>query len=270
MGVLILVGQLDESIRFYIYVGVLLIGMFYLWKVHRLIFTPKPQKRKALTLSLIGIGFGHAYNGQIVKAFIYSLLIHGVVYAAFYYESRKIFLVGLTLYLISFIATGKNVKFAKLKVRKEIRLKEIKKKLQELVKYKEDGYELAVDTNILMHEPDLLVYLLDHEDMYINLSKSVYKELDGLKNNKSRIVRQQAQLAFDVIEEYQRRERLKMIETPKGEAMKKYGLGHDPDDKIIGTYIKETKGGRKLIFLSNDKGARIIARNAGLSVAEIN
>ena len=38
---------------------------------------------------------------------------------------------------------------------------------------------------------------------------------------------------------------------------------------ILDVHIKEANKDGKIIFLSNDKGARIIARNAGLPVAEI-
>lgn len=40
--------------------------------------------------------------------------------------------------------------------------------------------------------------------------------------------------------------------------------------KIIGTYLREIdKGKESLMFLSNDKGARIIARNVGMLIVEI-
>ena len=84
------------------------------------------------------------------------------------------------------------------------------------------------------------------------------------------MTRQRAQLAFDVIEAYQRKNLLSIMKTPKSDVLQKFGLGHSPDDKIIGTYLNEYKNGRQnIIFLSNDKGARIIARNAGLPVAEM-
>lgn len=61
-----------------------------------------------------------------------------------------------------------------------------------------------------------------------------------------------------------------ILKTPKTVEIRKYGLGGSPDEKIIGTYLHELKNGQEtLMFLSNDKGARILARNAGMPVVEM-
>src|SRR5690606_16577429 len=115
----------------------------------------------------------------------------------------------------------------------------------------------------------LLVYILENEPVPLHVSMTVFKELDGLKKNKEPLTRKRAQFAFDIIEEYQRKGLIKLIETPSYNELRRRGLSDTPDDKIIGTYLNEShKGKQKLIFLSNDKGARIIARNSGLPVAE--
>lgn len=82
--------------------------------------------------------------------------------------------------------------------------------------------------------------------------------LNGIKKNNSSLTRHKAQVAFDVIEAFQRKRKLHILKTPKTAAIRKFGLSGSPDEKIIGTYLKE-----------REKGARIIARNVGMPVVEI-
>ncbi|WP_040758424.1 PIN domain-containing protein [Sporosarcina newyorkensis] len=152
--------------------------------------------------------------------------------------------------------------------------KQQKKQLQQraelLTTYHENNHQFAVDTNILMHDADLLIHLLSTNQIKLIVSSQVFKELDGLKTNKEKLTRMRAQLAFDVIEAYQRKGLLKLVQVPSYEKLQKLALSTSADEKIIATYLNEFKNGAtSLLFLSNDKGARIIARNVGMPVAEV-
>ncbi|MEI3614109.1 hypothetical protein [Pseudogracilibacillus sp. SO30301A] len=72
------------------------------------------------------------------------------------------------------------------------------------------------------------------------------------------------------MEEFQWRKKLYILKTPKTDDIRKFGLDSSTDEKIIETYLRELKNGRaNLMFLSNDKGTRIIARNIGMAVVEL-
>jgi len=148
--------------------------------------------------------------------------------------------------------------------------RELKEKVDKILQYQTDGFDFVVDTNILMHESELLIYLLEDESFEFTISIIVFNELDGLKKNDKLVTRKQAQVAFDIIEDYQCEGLLTILSEPESEVLRSYGLGWSPDDRIIGTYLSEFKNSRpNVIFLSNDKGARIIARNVGLPVANM-
>ena len=58
-----------------------LVGIFYFWKVHKLIFKKKRQSGGfAGAISFIGMGFGQAYNLQIKKSLCFFLPIYFLVY----------------------------------------------------------------------------------------------------------------------------------------------------------------------------------------------
>ena len=82
---------------------------------------------------------------------------------------------------------------------------------QKLLPYQKENYEFAIDTNILMHEPDLLVYLLENEPVNLCMSMMVFSELDGLKKSNSIATSKRAQTAFDVIEAFQRANKIRIV-----------------------------------------------------------
>lgn len=173
------------------------------------------------------------------------------------------------LFVLSAIEAGRSTKKAARQAVIDSRRKEVEKKAKAILHVKEMDYEFAVDTNILMHEPDLLLYLLEKSDLRLFMSMVVFTELDGLKKSENVVTRTQAQTAFDVIEEFQRRGKLELLQVPTNDELRKYGLGSSPDEKIIGTYMwARERHHPNLIFISNDKGARILARNAGMPIVE--
>lgn len=179
-------------------------------------------------------------------------------------------LIILGMLVIGLIDAYRNAYTAEYRARYDERMQDIAEQAKFIQQYQEKGHEIAVDTNILMHDSALFIYLLEQFAMNLHMSMMVFNELDGLKKGENPETRQRAQFAFDVIEEFQRADKLHMIKTPRTDEIRKYGLSGSPDEKIIGTYLREIeKGKEKLLFLSNDKGARIIARNAGMPIVEI-
>ena len=283
MGILILldkfIGQFGSFTTMMLSIAIHIMGVYYLYVLHPKAFIQKPTKIKSFLFALMGIGFGQAYNRQIKKAIaflsMYPLIL--LIAGLFIWTKKEITdeigdfaaIAILILIIVSAIDAVISARKASKIVINELRTKEVNKKRDYLFTYIEKGYSFALDTNILIHEPDLIVSLLNNKNGTINLSKIVFQELDGLKKNSDPVTRKRAQLSFDIIEEYQRQGALKLIEGAKSDEIRQFGLGSTPDERIIGTYIKAQNQGQKLLFISNDKGARIIARNIGLPVAEI-
>lgn len=263
---------LDEPTTWWIaFVGLHLLGILYFGYVHGFLFRNRQQSGGfAAVLNLVGIGMGQAYNRQVVKGIIALLLFIVMIYVnkEKMYDEDKLVWIFLGFYILAMIDASWSATKAQKKLMIKSRNKQLQSKAKSLLKYPD--HKFAVDTNILMHEPDLLVYLLENENMDLYMSMMVFNELDGLKKNDNPLTRKKAQIAFDVIEEFQRRKKLHILKTPKTDAIRKFGLSGSPDEKIIGTYLLEKqKEHDKLMFLSNDKGARIIARNVGMPVVEL-
>lgn len=277
MGILFLIKNLappGSSIYFIYFFSIHFLGILYFWKIHRKIFITKPSGGKAVFFGLIGFGFGQLYNLQPKKGLVFFILFAAfLMNASFWvieFKETAYLLTGFGLIVLPLIDAGLNAENAFQRLKASNRKNHLRKKIKAVLEYRQENYEFCIDTNILLHEPDLLVYILENEPVPLHVSMTVFKELDGLKKNKEPLTRKRAQFAFDIIEEYQRKGLIKLIETPSYNELRRKGLSDTPDDKIIGTYLNEShKGKQKLIFLSNDKGARIIARNSGLPVAEI-
>ncbi|ADH97765.1 PIN domain-containing protein [Salisediminibacterium selenitireducens] len=277
MGIMYLIQDLQEQIVFYVLVLLLMqaAGVYYLLKIHSKIFKPKPNGLKAVLFGLLGKGLGQAYNGQLTKAILFIsiyplLLIVGFFSQELFAETNLLAYTFFGGYTLSLIDAGRSAKYGKMRFLKLKRQEDVKAKINQLLTYYQSEYKLAVDTNILMHEADLLVNLLEQQKKEIHMSKIVFEELDGLKKSHHDTTRKKAQLAFDVIEEYQRRGLLKIMKGAKSDEIRKYGLGHSSDERIIGTYLlAQNELESKFVFFSNDKGARIMARDAGLPVVEI-
>lgn len=275
MGISYLLKDYTEQFGLWItyYALIHAAGIFYFWKIHHKLFKSRPIGLRAVILSLIGFGFGQAYNRQLVKAVIFAALIPITIFIqrnGLFFEENTIKNITVVAILLCLVDAGISAISGKRRAERQYRNKEVMKKAELVKKYSQGDHQFGVDTNILMHEPDLLVYLMEKENFNLNMSMMVFSELDGLKKNDNPITRKKAQLAFDIIEEFQQRGQLKMLKTPKTDDIRKYGLGGSPDEKIIGTYLRERDNGMpNLVFLSNDKGARIIARNVGMPVADI-
>jgi len=131
------------------------------------------------------------------------------------------------------------------------------------------GAIFSPDTNILMHDQLTLVAAFRDSDVKLYVSKQVLKELDGLKNNDNPSVRRKAQLGFDLLELYQQEGRVKFLEIPSHSYLKKNNLTGGPDEKIIASCLQQKEQQVPIVFLSNDKGARLLARDAGIPLTNV-
>lgn len=273
MGIAYFIKDMDDRLVWWLtFLASHLILYFYFAKVHRFIFRKSGfSDTMAIVLGIFGVGLGQAYNRQLKKALIFLGIFSAfVAYGHFIDPSQNYSkIIAFVLYILYIIEAARGTKKAARNQIVDNRRKEVEQKAKTILQYKESDHEFAVDTNILMHEPDLLLYLLEKAGFKLYMSMMVFSELDGLKKSDDIVTRTQAQTAFDVIEEFQRHNKLKLLKTPKTDQIRKYGLGGSPDEKIIGTYMLEReKNHPKLMFISNDKGARILARNAGIPIVE--
>lgn len=247
--------------------------VYFMW-LHPKITKGKLDGGMASFLSFVSIGVGQAYNRQIVKSILfialYLVLFTNIIKEGENSSGWAMFFVLLVLPVLSMI----DANYSSRRMNKRLAKKQQKKQLQQraglLAAYHENNHQFAVDTNILMHDADLLIHLLGTKQIKLIVSSQVFKELDRLKTNREKLTRMRAQLAFDVIEAYQRKGLLELIQVPSYEKLQRLALSTSADEKIIATYLHEFKNGASnLLFLSNDKGARIIARNVGMPVAEV-
>lgn len=160
------------------------------------------------------------------------------------------------------VITAWKIKENKNKFKKFEQIKEV------IFKYKEQGYYIGIDTNIMLDFPYILSLWGDEEGLI--LSRKVYEELDGLKKGEG-ATGKQARNSIRAIENHQLEGKPLKIIGPDYSYIKNKGLdNHSPDDVIIGTYLKiDKETSDKVVFLSNDRGARIIARSVDLEVIDL-
>lgn len=248
-----------------------ILGILYFGFIHGFIFREGPRSgRIAGLMSVIGVGIGHAYNRQVKKAIVYLCVY---LFSMFIFQQDVLdeILIGsiiIGIVIFSMLNAGYGTATSEKRWQIQSRWNEIESNPPP--DYRENNYELAIDTNIFMDEPDLLAYLLEEESMDLYVSMMVFNELEDLKSNGDSLTIKKAETALDIIEDYQKEDRLYLLKTPNTHAIRKYKMGESAYEKKIGTYIHELKTGRnKLLFLSNDKVARIIARSVDMPTAEM-
>jgi hypothetical protein len=125
------------------------------------------------------------------------------------------------------------------------------------------GTVLSFDSNIMIKCP-LLVKELS-ETYPIVLSKQVFTELDKKKTDKE--IGANARMAMRTIESIQKRDGELEIIAIDETFLKENGFSlESPDDIIVGTCLKRQKNEENILFVSEDRGARITAKNAKLNV----
>lgn len=150
------------------------------------------------------------------------------------------------------------------KLKKSLALEQILDKINPILIYEDAGYEICLDTSILTNNYDELVYLLEYNGIKLNISRAVYDEINRDRSSENEDKRLRAQRAISLLESYQMSGLLEIMNIPSEEETFELGLGQSPIDIIIATYKIEAKKGRHLAFLSDDKGARILARQVGI------
>ena len=271
MGLFMLAGNLmDSTVTIWSLASALtILFMLYFGLVHWRIF--KSWDRSgifAVILGIVGVGLGQAYNRRMIKGFIFYIIFVIILYTGiFVFDNDEVFKwVFFLFYLFTLFEASRDVKKAEIKYHHD----DVRAKAKELLKYRDQGFEFAVDTNVLMHDIDVFTYLLEKKSIDLYVSMMVFRELDGLKKSENPETRKNAQRAFDCIEEFQQEGKLHLLKLPKKDEIKQYGLSGSPDDIIIGTYLREIKQeGRNLLSISNDKGARIIARTVDLPLVAL-
>ncbi|MDQ0255653.1 hypothetical protein J2S74_003035 [Evansella vedderi] len=134
--------------------------------------------------------------------------------------------------------------------------------------YEGKGYTLGFDTNVLIDYGPILEDI--PKSVPVLISKQVMKELDRKKKDEE--LGFFSRRASSCIERLQTNGNSVKFTTVTDEFLKKHKLDpSDPDDRIIGSYLKiQQEGSRNVLFISRDRNARIAARNAGLTVLDIN
>jgi rRNA-processing protein FCF1 len=152
----------------------------------------------------------------------------------------------------------------------------VREELEKINRYKmaiksfyEDQYHIGVDTNILLDFPIILFLYKNISKLLI--SRKVYEELDRLKQSNDEVGKK-ARYALKKLEDAQLSGIKFNLVSSDFAYLKSINLQPDtPDDVIIASYHKEHSiNSKKVAFLSNDRGARIIARNTGMEVINFN
>jgi len=279
MGINLFLKVIKEDLNFignyagmwFAMISLHILGILYFGFIHGFIFKEGPIRASiAGLMSVIGVGVGQAYNRQVKKAIVYLCVYLSSMFIFQQGVLNEILMGLIILGIVIFSMLDAGFWAVKLEERRQIKSRWNEIELSAPPDYKETDYELAIDTTVFMDDPDLLAYLLEEESMDLYVSMMVFNELEDLKNNEDLDTSETAQTALDIIEDFQKEDRLYLLKTPNTHAIRTYKLGQSADEMKVGTYILELNTGRnKLLFLSNDKGARIIARSVDMPTAEM-
>ncbi|SES90269.1 PIN domain-containing protein [Oceanobacillus limi] len=224
---------------------------------------------KAGWLSAFVVGLGHVYSQKKTLGYILVILHFVVYFSAINMEDRTLIYVWIGLTVLSVMHANMTASKMNDKLAKQSLQKLAVMKYRNLKASIKPGTVIAPDTNILMHEQLTLVAAFRDSDLKLYISKQVMKELDGLKNNDSPGTRKSAQLGFDILEMYQEAGRVVFMEIPHHNYLKQRHLTGGPDEKIIASCLELLEKNVPIVFVSNDKGARILARNSKMPTLSI-
>lgn len=139
---------------------------------------------------------------------------------------------------------------------------------KQLKPYLKKGYTFCPDTNFLMNVPDLFEHL-DKETILV--SKQVFNELDNLKKTSDNASPDQKRRSFEAREGLRVMDvsNSKIIDLPPAATYETYHLSSSPDEKIIANYLHyRDQTGENVIFLTFDRGAKLLAKSKGLNVID--
>lgn len=242
--------------------------LYLVLSVSSLVLNHRNDRHKSVWLAIIFAGAPQLVSNQWKQGtIIYMVCLLWIFNAkALGFEAHQSFLGAAILTFVSAIMAYMTVDGLNEKKFNETYQKEAVAKYQKTVPLLKQGIVPALDTNILMHDLLMLVAYLRDTNAPLVISKQVFNELDGLKKGTGE-TRKRAQLAFDLLESFQEHGRLKLLDIPNRTKLEKFQLSNSADDKIIGSYLMDIqRNNSKLAFLSNDKGARIIARQVNMPI----
>ncbi|WP_456277596.1 PIN domain-containing protein [Bacillus sp. AK128] len=221
----------------------------------------------AFILQIIFPGTGYAYCGSLIRTVITVFLFVVFTFIPLFVSDN----VAGVLFLITVVVPAfSSAAFAN-KAHSVLKEKRWKTKYSETCEsyrshlnfYINRGHNIAVDTNFLMHYQNLLEDFYKSSSVHLYLHPNVFGELEGLKKNRFKEVRASAQLGFDLLETYQKSNRLQWTRIdPKSKNFT------NPDQIIISGIFNEIESGNPLVFASHDKGARILARSLNIPVVD--
>lgn len=143
--------------------------------------------------------------------------------------------------------------------------KEIADKIRSKIVKVSTNTKLSFDTNIMIKCPLLVKELANKYS--IVLSRKTFEELDKKKSDNE--IGANARMAMRTIETIQTNHKNISIITTDDNFVKDNGLNPlSPDDIIIACCLKQKKDGEKIMFVTEDRGARITARNLNIDVLE--
>lgn len=233
------------------------------------------NKSTAVWLNILVVGTGQFYLRQYIIGLIFLIFHLGFYLSLMIFGTNLEDGVVMMLFVAPTVISAVYSNITSNRVRERLHRNSMQevavRKYKLLVPYIERGIGFAPDTNILMHQALTLIAAFYDSNVHLFISKQVFKELEGLKKNKLPSVRNHAQIAFDIIELYQQENRLDLLDIPSSTYLMKNNLTNsNSDDRIIGSYLYALKEQRiPMLFLSNDKGARIIARNIGIPLQSV-
>ncbi|RLL47769.1 hypothetical protein D8M04_00365 [Oceanobacillus piezotolerans] len=231
----------------------------------------KERNRIGLIAFFFGIvspGSGFAYSAAYTYAWItYALTIASMILILLSGEQDLYTIIFAIVFIIQAFAGSSYAHRAGRKLRKKRHATDQKAMekayLKDLASYIETGHHVAVDTNFLMHFYNVLTDLYENTNVQLFLHPTVFGELEGLKKSENRNTRASAQMGFDVIEMFQKGNRMQWTrKQPQGTNFS------SADQRIVTGVLGEIRRGVKLVFASHDKGARILARSLQIPVVD--
>jgi hypothetical protein len=140
------------------------------------------------------------------------------------------------------------------------------KVFKQMMTVKSTDYILAYDTNILMKYP--LLFSKFTNTNKILLAKQAFDELDNKKTDTENGYK--ARNALKMIEQCQKDGAEIIFSSVSDSYTKSKNLDPSkPDERIIASYIYEMEvNNKKVFFITEDRGARILGRQAGLETID--
>lgn len=138
--------------------------------------------------------------------------------------------------------------------------------LEEVKNYLNKGYVFCPDTNFFIECPEVLQFLTSNNEKIL-ISKIVYDELDSGKSAPAYATKEEKEKAQKKRKGLAAMDDAKAIRIPEAphSFLQSKQLGFSNDEKIIGSYFKHMEDtGENVVFLTLDRGAKMIARSIHL------